>query len=142
MQEQSFKNHTKWDWRFHFFLTSVLVVLIGEATWRLWNDPGIWGIVHLLYAIAAFMAVLLIRVYALKVQDRVIRLEERLRMQSLLPESLRARVADLDIRQIVALRFASDAELPGLVEKALSVNMSEKDIKQSIRSWRADFHRV
>lgn len=141
MDEQNFKNHTKLDWRFHFFLTPVLTLLIVEAVWRLWKEPGFWNAVHIIYAIAAGMAVLLIRVYALKVQDRVIRLEERLRIQTLLPEPLRARAAELNLRQLVALRFASDAELPGLVEKALG-GMSASEIKQNIRGWRADFQRV
>jgi len=83
-----------------------------------------------------------LRLYPLKVQDRVIRLEERLRMERLLPDTLKSRIPELTAGQIVALRFASDAELPALVEKALNGKMEPKAIKQSIQNWRADYFRV
>ena len=88
------------------------------------------------------VAFLLIRVNALKVQDRVIRLEERPRLAAVLQEPLRSRVGDLRESQVVALRFASDAELPALVEKALNSNMKGGDIKKAIVTWRADNFRV
>ena len=142
MREQSYANHTKWDPWFHFFLVFVVLVAVAEAVFRLWKEPDIWAAAHLVYAVGAVVAVLLIRIYALRVQDRVIRLEERLRLQALLPEHLRSRIRELTVRQLVALRFASDSELPELVEGTLAGNLNEKDIKQKIRVWRADFHRV
>jgi hypothetical protein len=76
------------------------------------------------------------------VQDRVIRLEEQLRLVSLLPEPLRSRVPELTPGQLVGLRFASDAELPGLAERALSEKLSKEDIKKAIQNWRPDYLRV
>jgi hypothetical protein len=82
------------------------------------------------------------RLYALRVQDRVIRLEERLRLQQVLIDPLRSRVPDLTIGQLVALRFASDAELQALAGRALSEKLSKDDLKKAVTSWRPDHFRV
>ena len=82
------------------------------------------------------------RLYALKVQDRVIRLEERIRLSAILPETLRTRIPELTERQLIALRFAPDAELTDLVRTALDKKLPPKEIKQAIRNWRPDYWRV
>ena len=93
-------------------------------------------------ALAALMAIFKIRLNALRVQDRVIRLEERLRLATILPEPLRARIPELTVGQLIALRFASDAELPALVQKTLNEKLSRDDIRKSIQNWRTDDWRV
>ena len=93
-------------------------------------------------SVATLLAFLKIRTYSLKVQDRVIRLEETLRMQRVLPEPLQARIGELTESQFVALRFAPDAELPGLVEETLTHDLGNKEIKSKIVNWRPDFFRI
>ena len=82
------------------------------------------------------------RLYATKLQDRIIRMEERQRLYGLLPETLRTRIGELSEGQLVGLRFASDAELPGLVEETLAKKLSRAQIKKSIKVWRPDYFRV
>jgi hypothetical protein len=94
------------------------------------------------YFLAASVAATKTRTNALKVQDRVIRLEERLRLSTLLPEPLRLRIPELTEDQLVALRFASDGEVSKLVDRALKEKLSRKEIKKSIQSWRPDYWRV
>jgi len=93
-------------------------------------------------AVAMLTLTFKVRLYALKVQDRIIRLEERLRLTQLLSEPLRSRIPELTEGQLCGLRFASDAEVPKLVERALNEKLKRKDIKQSIQNWRPDYWRV
>jgi hypothetical protein len=92
--------------------------------------------------LALLVAMARIRGYAIRVQDRVIRLEERLRLMSVLQEPLRSRIGELQDKQMVALRFASDEELSGLVQRALDEKLSNTDIKKAILKWRPDYSRV
>ncbi len=135
-------NHARLDPLFHFFLLPALLLLLIWAIAHLIRHPGfealgILGIVVVLWVIA-FKA----RTYSLKVQDRVIRLEERLRFAMLLPDPLRARIPELSESQLIALRFASDAETPALVERTLNENLGRKQIKDAIGDWRPDYWRV
>jgi hypothetical protein len=144
-EPQNYKNHTRFHPPFHFFVLPILLLNIIFAVWamiRHWPDhPHLfpWAI---LMSIIFFMGFALNRSYALKAQDRIIRLEEKLRYTALLPADLLARSQALTVRQIIGLRFASDAELPGLVKRALDENLTEKQIKQAITSWRPDYLRV
>jgi hypothetical protein len=140
--EQNFKNHVRFDPMFHGFLTFGALILLGSAIYALVRQPDWWGAVRLLGVLWAIVLMFKMRLYALKVQDRVIRLEERLRLAQLLPETTRARIGELSERQIIALRFASDGEVGGLVEQTLNGNWDSKQIKQAVRSWRADTFRV
>ena len=106
------------------------------------REPNFLSVVRLLGVLWAILLMFKVRLYALKVQDRVIRLEERLRLAQLLPESARGRIGELSEGQLIALRFASDAELPGLAQKALDGKWDSKQIKQSIQTWRPDYFRV
>jgi hypothetical protein len=139
---QSYANHTRFDPSFHMFLLPVAALNILAAAWHLVRHPGLWPAWFFILALAGAAAIVKIRTYALKVQDRVIRLEERLRLSGLLDEPLRGRIGDLTEQQLIALRFASDAEIQALVEKTLSGTMLPRDIKKAIGSWRPDYFRV
>ena len=141
-KQQNYANHTKFDPPFHFFLAPILLANFIVNIVSVVRNPDfhtIWGMV---FAFAVLALAFKMRVYSLKVQDRLIRLEERSRLGQLLPEPLRARSAQLTEGQLVALRFASDAELPGLVEKTLAGNLKSAEIKKSIVNWRPDYFRV
>ncbi len=140
---QTYANHTRMHPPFHFFLMpATLVLLILTIVNVVRHSGALEAWILLLIGLMAPVAVLLIRINPLRVQDRLIRLEEQQRFQALLPAQLKPRVGELTETQIVALRFASDAELPGLIEKTLSSKMASKDIKKAIVTWRADTFRV
>jgi hypothetical protein len=139
---QTFANHTRWDPLFHFFALPVFLLLaIAGLVHFIWR-PGLHSALMFIVAVALAIAVLKLRLYPLRVQDRVIRLEERLRLSSLLSEPLRSRIPELTEGQLVALRFASDAEVPKLAERAMSEKLSPADIKKAIQTWRPDYWRV
>ena len=140
---QTYANHTRWHAPFHFFLAPVLAANFVIAVVQLARDPGLdrgWSVV---VAAALVALAALARLNPLKVQDRVIRLEESLRYYQLLPEDLAARAAALTPAQTVALRFAPDEELEGLVRDVLEGRLSKPDeIKRAVRGWRPDTLRV
>jgi hypothetical protein len=127
---------------FHFFVFPVFVITLLIAIVHLVRHPGLHSAWLTVFVLAANVAVVKVRTYAIKVQDRVIRLEERLRMTALLDESLRARIGEFSEPQLVGLRFASDAELPALAARALAEKMSNADIKKAVQHWRPDYWRV
>jgi hypothetical protein len=143
--EQSFKNHTRFDPPFHFVLAPILLlnfIFTIAVTIHHWPYSPLIRIWLIVVAFALLLTAGVARASALRAQDRVIRLEERLRLAALLPAADRPRIDDLSIRQLIALRFASDAELPALFHKTLTQQLEPKAIKQSIVTWRPDTHRV
>lgn len=139
---QSFQNHGRIDPAFHQFLAPLSLVLLIGAIVNLVRNFGWQSGFIMLAVVWAVVAQFKIRLYALKVQDRVIRLEEQLRLKELLPAPLKARIGELNEDQLVGLRFASDGEVAGLVEKTLASKWGRKEIKQAIQTWRPDNWRV
>jgi Family of unknown function (DUF6526) len=144
MAEQNFSNHVKFVPTFHFFVLPVFVLnvvnsIIGLVRFGLtWN-----GAMHTLTALALLVFTFNARIFAVTVQDRVIRLEERLRFARLLPDDLKPRIEEFTRGQLVALRFASDEELPGLARKVLNDKLTNvKAIKKMVQHWRADYLRA
>ena len=146
---QNYANHTRFDPPFHFFLIPVfalgLVMSLIHFFYHL-RESDMRDNIHafLLIVLAAAMLTLpfKFRLYSLKLQDRIIRLEERVRLTQLLSEPLRSRIPELTEGQLIALRFASDAEVPKLVERALNEKLQRKDIKKAIQNWRPDYWRI
>ena len=146
---QTFANHSRFDPLFHFFagpvfflgLLLALVHFFAHITEGDFRDH-FHAFLLILLAAALLVIAFKERIYALKVQDRVIRLEERLRLAMLLPEPLRSRIPELTEDQLVGLRFASDGEIPKLVERTLKEKLSRADIKKAIQNWRGDYWRV
>ena len=142
---QSYKSHTRWDPSFHFFVLPMLLlnfIFSIYSTIHHWPiDPRlhIWWIIM---AVVLFVMAGLGRDSAIRAQNRIIRLEERLRLARLLPAADQARIGELTTKQLIGLRFASDEELPALTHKTLTQNLDMKAIKQNIVNWRADNERV
>ena len=139
---QSLANHTRFDPLFHAIVVPVFGLSVIAATIHFLWRPSAHSAAFFVLSVAALIAIFKVRLYPLKVQDRVIRLEERMRLSMLLPEPLRARIPELTESQLIALRFASDAELPDLAGRALNEKLSQADIKKAIRVWRPDYWRV
>jgi Family of unknown function (DUF6526) len=139
---QTFANHVRFDPLFHFFTLPVFALAVIWSIVHLIRHPS-WhaGGLFVLLAAAA-TAVLKTRLYALRVQDRVIRLEERLRLSTALSEPLRSRIPELTEDQLIGLRFCCDAELPVAVERVLSQKLKRAEIKKGIQTWRPDYWRV
>jgi hypothetical protein len=144
MAEQNFAHHGRYVPLFHFFVIPVMAINFIRSLVRLWTLGGSFeGLFGVLLAAALLVLVFYARVFPLAVQDRLIRLEERLRCERLLPADLRPRIDEFSADQMVALRFASDAELPALARKVLDEKLTErKAIKQLIKNWKPDYQRA
>ena len=140
---QTYSNHARFFPLFHFVVVPVLAINMFVMLWNLIKAPGLstaWGfVVALAIVLLAFAA----RLMALTVQDRLIRLEMRLRMREVLPADLQGRMTTLSRDQLVGLRFASDAELPGLVRQVLDGALKTRaEIKKAIKDWQGDYLRA
>ena len=140
---QNFANHTKWVPAFHFFVLPVFLLNVFWSIYRLVRWFSVESAISLVLALAFFLLAFYARTFALLVQDRLIRLEMRLRMLQLLPQELRPRIPDFTVDQMVALRFVSDAELPGLSKKVLDEKFADRAaIKKMIQNWQPDLVRA
>ena len=139
---QNFKNHARFDPPYHMVLFTVLLinlVVVLTLLIRNFNANTSWLTV---LSIAVFILYLKVRLYPLKVQDRVIRLEERLRLQALAPAEWHSQIYRLTEDQLIGLRFAADDEVVELAKQALEHNWTRKQIKERIMNWRADNWRI
>lgn len=141
--QQTYANHTRWQPPFHFFVLPLMLINFVWSIVECVKAPGrnqAWGIV---VSLALLVLAFLVRTNSLRVQDRIIRLEERLRYQQLLPADLAQQSSSLRVELIIALRFASDEELEGLVREVLGGRLTKtSEIKKAIKNWRSDTFRV
>ena len=144
MAEQNLANHGKVVPIFHFFAIPVMVANFIWSIVRLWTVGfGFATVFGVIVGAALVIVTFEARLFALAVQDRVIRLEERVRYEKVLPEELRWRADELTVNQFVALRFACDEELAALMRKVLDEKLDQrKAIKQQIKNWRPDYLRA
>ena len=142
-QPQSYANHTKLVPIYHYLGSLLMLALLGWTGLRLVRAPSVDTVMAFLLLVLVILGYFYGRLFALGVQDRVIRLEERLRMDRLFADDLKARIGDFTTEQLVGLRFASDEELPALARRVLDEGISDrKTIKQAVKTWRPDHQRV
>lgn len=139
---QNLKNHAKIDPAFHFFLSFAFFANLVIAVVALVHRPSFITAWFVVMSVVAFVALFKMRLYPLKVQDRVIRLEERLRLQALTPIEWHAQIYRLSEDQLIGLRFAGDDEVVELAKQALEHNLNRKQIKERVKNWRADNWRI
>ena len=140
---QTYENHTRFVPPFHVGVLLTFALNFFWSVYRLYSVRSADAVVSLLMAVALILLGVFSRTFALTVQDRVIRLEMGLRMERLLPANLRARANELTVKQLVALRFASDEELPTLCQAVLADKMTDQNaIKKMVKNWNADYLRA
>jgi hypothetical protein len=139
---QNLKNHGRLDPPYHMVLFTVLIVNLIVVIAHLIHDFNFDSAWLTVVSIAVFILYFKVRLYPLKVQDRIIRMEERLRLQALAPEEWHAQIFRLTEDQLIGLRFASDGEVVELAKQALEGSLNRKQIKERIKNWRADYFRI
>lgn len=140
---QSFDSHAKFVPMYHGVLTVLLLAVIATSIKSLIGNFSLGGIMEVVLPIAVLMTALWARAFALGVQDRLIRLEERLRMERILPDDLRAKIGDISTDVLIGLRFAPDEELPGLARRIMDGELTDrKSVKQAVANWRTDDQRI
>lgn len=141
-QPQTYANHRRFEPLQHFVLVPILLITWFATIWQVYKYPSLHSAWVMVLGLAALLVAIQVRVYALKVQDRLIRLEETLRLESVLPQDLKGRIPELTVKQLVGLRFAADAELAERVREALDQHLDGEAIKKRIQVWRPDTFRV
>ena len=139
---QTYATHRRFHPIFHFVGFPLAILALGWTIRGLYKSPSLDTTMELLAAFVLVLAIFLARYYGLRVQDRLIRLEETLRMKTILPSDLQARIGELRPGQFVGLRFASDGELADRVREALDEKLGGEDVKKRIQTWRGDYFRV
>ena len=140
---QSFESHTRWNPMFHFIAAPIVTLHLFIAVRHAWYVGGRFAWWNVVFAVGVACGVFAARTMALAVQDRLIRLEMRLRLRELLPAAQHADIGRVTVRQFVALRFAGDAELPELMQRVLKGELvGDKAIKAAIKDWQADWQRA
>lgn len=136
---QTYANHRRFFPLYHFITVPILGLNLLLQLWMAYRRPGIWSLWNAIVACALVALAVAARMMVLRVQDRLIRLEERLRLQQILPDDLRGRVGELRTRQLIALRFCDDTEAPDLCRAVFDGEVKEPDeIKRRIKSWKPD----
>ncbi len=142
-ETQTFATHRRWIPAWHFFALPVLLINVFVVAGRFWRDPRLLNGWAVLVAIALVTGIFISRTMPLRAQDRIIRLEERIRLERVLPGDMRGRIGNLTAEQFIGLRFAPDDEVPELTRRALNGELKTRaDIKRAIRNWRPDHMRV
>jgi hypothetical protein len=140
---QTYANHARFNPLFHFFAAPILLVNLLWSLWQLGHWPSLRTLWETVLAAGLVATLTIARLMVLTVQDRVIRLEMRLRLREVLPADLQASIPELTARQLIGLRFASDAELPGLVRRVLAGSLTTTtEIKKAVEHWRGDYLRA
>jgi len=140
---QSFENHTRILPPFHYVTLPLLAINFFYTVYQAVTNFSWASVFGVALAVALMLLALMARVMVVTVQDRLIRLEERLRMRALLPADLQPRIDEFTVKQLVALRFAGDDELPGLARKVVDGKIEDqKAIKKMVTKWRADYQRA
>jgi uncharacterized protein DUF6526 len=140
---QNFANHTKIVPAFHYFVLPVLMINLGWRIGRVWHSLSADTLISFFLAAALLLLALCGRMFALTVQDRVIRLEMQLRLERIMPPDLRARISEFSVGQLVSMRFAGDAELPELARKVMDEHLTDRRaIKKLVRNWQPDLLRA
>jgi hypothetical protein len=142
-ETQTFATHRRWIPAWHFFALPVLTINVFVVAMQTWRAPSLINGWAVLVAVALVTGIFISRSMPLRAQDRIIRLEERIRLERVLPGDMRGRIGNLTAEQFIGLRFAPDDEVPELTKRALNGELNTRaDIKRAIRNWRPDHMRV
>jgi hypothetical protein len=142
---QTFPTHRRFFPLYHYFTLPILSLNVLMTIIYAYRHPGTirWNIWQIIVSLALIVGALALRTSILIVQNRVIRLEQRIRLATILPDRLRSRIPELSVGHLIGLRFASDAEVPALVERCLSGDLKgAEDVKKAVTSWQPDFLRA